>query len=112
MSDLTLTEQKHVRTAMRYLRRRAGTWAAVAQAIGLSPQGLEKTVSGRRAVTASVALRVARLANAPFDELLSGHFLPGACPRCGYVPDFAEDEHTVAEIIPSATECGGLKLVK
>lgn len=99
MSDLDLKEQNNVRTALRYLRRCVGTWAAVAQAVGLSPQGLEKTVSGRRPVSASVALRVARTARTSFDDLLSGHFLPGACPRCGYVPDFA-DEPTRTEDAP------------
>jgi hypothetical protein len=109
MSDLDLKEQKNVRTALRYLRLRAGTWAAVSQAVGLSPQGLEKTVSGRRPVSASVALRVARLANTSFDDLIAGHFLPGACPRCGYMPDFADDETTNVEHAPRSA---GLALVK
>lgn len=109
MSDLDLKEQKNVRTALRYLRLRAGTWAAVSQAVGLSPQGLEKTVSGRRPVSASVALRVARLANTSFDDLIAGHFLPGACPRCGYVPDFADGETTKVEDAPRSA---GLALVR
>lgn len=111
MSDLDLKEQKNVRTALRYLRLRAGTWAAVSQAVGLSPQGLEKTVGGRRSVSASVALRVARLAGVPFDDLIAGHFLPGACPRCGYMPDFADGETTKVEDAPRVASAG-LSLVK
>lgn len=109
MSDLDLKEQKNVRTALRYLRLRAGTWAAVSQAVGLAPQGLDKTVNGRRPVSASVALRVARLVGVPFDDLIAGHFLPGACPRCGYVPDFADEETTNVENTPRSA---GLALVK
>lgn len=109
MSDLTLTEQKNVRTALRYLRRRSGTWAVVAEAIRMAPKSLENVMAGRT-VTASLALRVARLLNASFDELLTGHCLPGACPRCGYVPDFA-DESTSVEDAPRPAGTGGLKLV-
>lgn len=35
MSDLDEKEQKHVRTALRFLRQRAGTWVAVAKALHL-----------------------------------------------------------------------------
>lgn len=109
MSDLTLTEQKHVRTALRYLRRRIGTWAAVSDAVKMAPKSLENVMAGRT-ITASLALRVARVLDASFDDLLAGHFLPGACPRCGYVPDFA-DEETVSREAPHAAP-EGLRLVR
>lgn len=108
MDDLTLTEQTHVRTALRYLRRRIGTWAAVAEALRISPKTLEPIVAGRRPVTASLAIRVARTLDASVDEVLAGTFLAGACPRCGYVPDFA-GESTKVEAEPRPAT--GLKLV-
>lgn len=111
MSDLTITEQNHVRTALRYLRRRTGAWVIVAEALHLAPDTIEKTVNGRRPVTASMVFRVARLLDASVDDLLAGRFLPGACPRCGYLPDFA-DESTVVEDGPRPTPGGGLKVVK
>lgn len=111
MNDLDEKEQKHVRTAMRFLRRRIGTWASVADGLRMSVRTLETVVSGRGQVTASVALRVARLANTPFDDLVAGHFMPGACPRCGYVPDFADDETTNVEAAPRPKDGVGLKLV-
>ena len=77
----------------------------------LAPATVEKTVNGRRCVTASMAFRVARLAGVPVDELLAGGWLNGACPRCGYVPDFA-DESTAVEDGPHPAPDGGLKLVK
>lgn len=91
MSDLTLTEQKHVRTALRYLHRRAGRWSLVGEALRFSPETCERTAAGRYAVTANMVLRVARLLNASIDELLEGRFLAGACPKCGHVPDFVEE---------------------
>lgn len=99
MSDLTLTEQKNVRTAMRYLRRKMGTRAALAEALHFAYSTVKHAMDGTSGVSASMALRVARLADAPMDELLAGRFVPGACPRCGYAPDFA-DESTVSESAP------------
>ncbi len=109
MSDLSLTEQKHVRTALRYLRRRIGTWAPVAEALRVAPATMEKVVNERRAVTASLAFRVARLAGVPIDDVLEGRYLPGACPRCGYVADFADEATAVGDAPCSAP--AGLKLV-
>lgn len=66
------------------------------------------------AVSASMALRVARLAGIPVDDLLAGRFAPeGTCPRCGHTPDFADDP-TVVENSPRPAPGpgGGLKLVK
>lgn len=99
MSDLNPAEQQHVRAALRVLHRRMGTWAAVAAALHCSPRSLEPVTAGRSPVSASIALRTARLAGVMIDDLLVGRFLPpGACPNCGFVPtsDFT-DEHTVVE---------------
>lgn len=97
MSDLTITEQKHVRTALRYLRNRVGAWEPVADALGFKCDTIDKVVNQRgRSVSPTMAFRVARLAGVTIDDLLEGRFLPGACPRCGHVPDFA-DESTIVE---------------
>lgn len=111
MSDLTLTEQKHVCTALRALRRKLGTWAPVADALHFSPDTVRKVIGGRYPVTASMAFRVARLAGVSVDDLVAGRYLQGACPRCGYVADFA-DEPTTIEDGPCPAPGGGLKLVK
>ena len=110
MSDLTLTEQKHVRTAIRALRRKVGAWGPLADALHAKYDTIEKVVNGRRAVTASLAFRVARLAGVPVDDLLAGQYLPGACPRCGHLPDFA-DEETVVGDAPGPSPAG-LRLVQ
>lgn len=114
MSDLDQKEQNHVRAALRYLRRRLGTWATVADALHSAPKTIDNVVNGYNAVSASLAIRVARLAGVMVDDLLVGRFLPpGACPNCGHVAstDF-KDESTVVEDAPRPTHGGGLALVK
>jgi len=113
VNDLDEKEQTHVRTALRYLRGRMNGWKAVAAALRFSDGGLKAVLSGTSAVSASMALRVARLLNASIDDLLAGRFLPGACPRCGHVPDFT-DEPTIAESAPRAPAGGApaLTLIK
>lgn len=109
MSDLDPKEQNHVRVALRYLHGRLKTWASVADAVHINETTLTQVLSGRRSVTASAAIRVARLLGVMIDDLLVGKFLPpGACPNCGHVisSDF-KDENTVVEDAPRS----GLKLV-
>ena len=85
-ADLTATEQQHVRVALRALRFRFGTWAAVADALHYRPESMKGTACGRAPITPTVAFRVARLANVGIDDLLAGKFrLPGQCAACGHV---------------------------
>lgn len=103
-------EQNNVRTALRHLRRRVGAWTSLAPALHFAPDTLEKVVNGRRSVTLNMALRVAWFVGVPLDDLIAGRYLPGACPKCGHVPDFS-DEPTVIEDAPRP-EFVGLRLVK
>lgn len=83
MSDLTAKEQANVRAALRFLRAKCGGWLQVAHAIRMAPPTLHHALRSRP-VSASVALRVARLAQVSVDGLLAGEFPPaGACPHCG-----------------------------
>lgn len=85
MTDLTTEEQANVRTALRFLRVRAGGWEPVARALHFDPSLLGKVTSGRT-VTASMAVRVARLAHVGVDDVLTGRYPnPNACPHCGQV---------------------------
>lgn len=113
MKDLTLTEQKYVRTVLFHLRRTMGGWKAVAKALGFQYDTVEKTANARgRGVSGSMAIRVARLVGVAFDDLISGRYLPGACPRCGYTPDFA-DQPTIVENGPrDGSPSSALKLVR
>ena len=90
-------EQRHVRTAIRFLRYRVGTWEALGTALGLKADSLVKVVNARgRDVTAKLAYSVAQLTDVPIDDLLSGALLsPRTCPHCGRPPDDFRDEDTV-----------------
>jgi len=112
MSDLDQKEQTHVRAALRFLQRRLGRWSAVSDAIGFSPKTIDGVVFSGKSVSASMALRVARLLGVMVDDLLVGKFLPpGACPNCGHVPtaDFADESTVVKE---AQHPIVGLALVK
>lgn len=111
MNDLDPKEQNHVRVALHHLRRRLGTWAVVADGLHWSRHSLKPVMSGKKPVSASMALRVARLAGVMIDDLLVGRiFPPGACPKCGHMSDF-NDENTIVEGSPRQP-AAGLTLVK
>jgi len=102
-------EQRHVRTALRFLRYKVGGWQPLADALGVKADTIGKVLRGARDVTAGLAYSVARLTDVSIDDLLSGALLsPRTCPHCGRAPDF-EDEETVVEDRPRETV---LKLVR
>lgn len=84
MSDLTEQEQARVRVALRFLRARCGGWMPLAKAIRSTDRGLRKLMAGGT-VTASIAVRVARLAERSVSDVLEGAYPPaGTCPHCGH----------------------------
>lgn len=101
MSDLSDKEQKHVRTALRFLRLRVGRWEPLAKALHFADATVEKVVNGRRPVTPQMALRVARMADVSVDDLIAGRWLsPRTCPHCGHPPDDFADEETRIDATP------------
>lgn len=107
---LTAKEQRHVRTALRFLRLRVGSWAPVAEALRVKSDTLDKVINEHRSVTAGLAYSVARLTDMSIDDLLAGALLsPRTCPHCGHPPADFEDEETVVEDRPGDAV---LKLVK
>lgn len=83
--DLTAQEQTHVRTALKFLRLRCGTWAVTAKALRLGESTIADVAAGRRVASALLAFRVARLAKVGVDDLLAGRYpAPGTCPHCGH----------------------------
>lgn len=84
MTDLTTQEQAHVRIALRFLRARCGGWMSLAKAIHSTDRGLRRLMAGGT-VTASIAVRVARLAGQSVSDVLGGAYPPaGTCPHCGH----------------------------
>ena len=84
MTDLTQEEQDRVRRALRYLRGLVGGGTPLSKGLGFQPDTLEKVANGReRAATASMAIRVARLADVAIEDVLDGTYPPW-CPTCGH----------------------------
>lgn len=88
MSDLTTEEQRHVRAAMRFLRRRCGGVANLSSLLRLSLTTIRHVVDKGRALSPMIAFRVARLAEVPIDDLLAGKYPPeGTCQHCGQMKE-------------------------
>jgi hypothetical protein len=86
-SELTLEEQAHAKTAIRFLAIRLGSWANLADRTDLSLAILRHSASPRSRVTANVALRVARAAGVHLEDVLRGTWPGNACPHCGHVTE-------------------------
>lgn len=83
--DLTPQEQQCVRAALRFLHARCGSWEQLAKLLHVTKHTV-RHVATDKAVTASLAVRVARLVRVGIDDLLIGKFPPpGACAHCGHV---------------------------
>ena len=90
--DLTAEEQEHVRAALRFLRTRHGSLEELAKALLYKHRALENMAYGGRP-SAGLAVRLARLAGAPVDDVLGGRYPPpGTCPHCGRGPEVASAE--------------------
>jgi len=84
-ADLSLDEQERVRNAIIRVRLQFGGLKMLAQVLHFDHTTLIHVCKERRAVTASMAFRLARLIGVGIDDLLAGKWPePGTCPRCGY----------------------------
>ena len=82
--DLTKDEQTNVRTALKFLRLRCGTWATLSKALRFGESTLGNVAKGS-VVSPLVAFRVARFAKVNVDDVLAGRFpAPGTCAHCGH----------------------------
>lgn len=82
--DLTPEEIDNVRRALKVLRTRFGGYAQLAEAMGAKVKTVETSVSRKSGPSVATALRAARVAGVPLEEILRGAWpKPGACPMCG-----------------------------
>jgi hypothetical protein len=82
---LTIEEQAGVRKAVRVLRLRYSSWGDLCVALGMPRKSLQRALQGKdRPVSPGLAIRAARLAGVPVDDVLKGLFpKAGECPTCG-----------------------------
>lgn len=84
--SLTPDERRHLAAALHNLRRAFGTWACLADAMGIREELLVKAGSARRSRSGSpaLALVVARTAGMSVEAVLSGTLnAAGRCETCG-----------------------------
>lgn len=79
---LTDVEQARLRAALRNLRALYGSWACLAEAMGVKKGTLANIASGRPA-SGTIALRAARAAGSTVDALLGAPRAVTTCPHCG-----------------------------
>jgi hypothetical protein len=83
-SDLTPAEQQNVKAALRFLSKRLGSYPKLAKAMGANHATVMAAAHKRGAVSAGIALRAARVAGVPLENVLSGTWPPAdACPWRG-----------------------------
>lgn len=95
-NDLTAKEQRAVRATLHVLRLRVRSWKPLGKTLRYEANTLSKIASGGSAVTATLALRLARHLGVTMEAVLAGEWLPpGTCPHCGHGPDdFTDEEAT------------------
>ncbi len=76
-------EEQRLRAALRNARTLFGTWACAADALHVGQKTLIDSASGRKPLTAEVAIRLARALGKPLDALTRPPTDAGKCPTCG-----------------------------
>lgn len=83
---LTLDERRHLRAALQNLRRAFGTWACLADAMGVREKLLEKAATySNPQGSPALALRTAKVSGMSVEAILSGTLTTaGRCETCGH----------------------------
>jgi hypothetical protein len=82
-ADLSVDEQACVRRALRFLAKRHGTYAKLAASMKAKPATV-MLAARSGTVSAGIALKAARVAKAPLEDVLAGRWpKPSMCPLCG-----------------------------
>lgn len=82
-SALTAEEARHLRASLRNLRVAFGSYACLADAMGVSLPGLMHVVDGRKRGSGTLAWKAAKASGIPVEKLLTGALTEaGRCPLC------------------------------
>jgi len=83
--DPTFTpdESDRIRAALRHARTLFGTWPCLAAALYLSAAQVTRAAHGRKRITASIAVRLARALGKPLESLYRAPTSADVCPTCG-----------------------------
>ncbi len=84
LAQLPQDEQANVLAAATKLRVQCGSWQELADAVRVNRTTFFNACTGAKAPCAGLALRLARFAKVPVEDVLSGAFAkPGCCSMCG-----------------------------
>jgi hypothetical protein len=82
-TDLTPAERESAKVAIRHLAKRHGSYGKLAAAMSASTETVRLAARTGK-LSAGLALRAARLAGVPLEDVLAGRWpVAGACPHCG-----------------------------
>ncbi|MGK4007900.1 transcriptional regulator [Sorangium sp. So ce1036] len=83
-TSLTDAEAMRLRAALRHMRGLFGTWACLADAMGVPKTTLTNFVHGSHPTTThGLALKAARVAGTTVERLLGRPVAADKCPHCG-----------------------------
>jgi ABC-type polysaccharide/polyol phosphate transport system ATPase subunit len=82
---LTPEEQRKVRQAIRNLRDAFGTWACLADAMGMPVKSLGHAMNARLGLSPAVVLRAMRASGLTLDDLLGAPAPAERCRACGQI---------------------------
>ncbi|HZF54858.1 MAG TPA: transcriptional regulator [Polyangiaceae bacterium] len=82
---LSPDEQRKARQALRNLKDHFGTWACLADAMGMRTKSLINAVSGRCGLSPAVLLRAMRASGLTLDDMLGAPATAGRCRACGKI---------------------------
>ncbi|WP_437574627.1 helix-turn-helix domain-containing protein [Sorangium sp. So ce887] len=80
---LTPTQTKRLRATLRNLRAACGTWSCLAEILGVSRSTIRNIVKGHDGGSLAMAMRAAKAAGVPVEQLLGGLVVADRCPSCG-----------------------------
>ena len=84
LAALTPAQQANVLAFAQKLRARSHSWEAFARRVGVQRLTLFRACTGIQPPCAGLALRLARRAKVPMEDVLGGIFAkPGCCAMCG-----------------------------
>ena len=82
--SLTDAEAMRLRAALRNLKGLYGSWACLAEVMGVNASTLQNFISSStKGASPGMAVAAARAAGTTVDALLGGPKVAGSCPHCG-----------------------------
>ncbi|WP_438035460.1 transcriptional regulator [Sorangium sp. So ce204] len=81
--SLSDVERMRLRAALRNLRALYGTWACLAEVMGMPTRSIRAIASGQYGGSPGTAMRAARAAGTTIERLLGRPVAADRCPHCG-----------------------------